>query len=316
MRPTSLGLFAGGGGAECGMALAGFRSLGCIEANGEACQTLRAAGLPGIQAWIGENPLPGLSVYRPVYMDLDLLWASPPCQPWCRSQTLGPKGEADTSRNGWPATLEAVATIKPRWLITENSGDLPNFSYAETILEKLRLQFKFVEGRVLNAADFGAPQRRMRWFVVAGPRPFHWPLPMRTVHITLGQALPWLESRGAMPGTSQPMYYPLDGTCGRAGTAPRWLDRPAPTVTTMEVKGTRACAASDWTFHGGPDRASDAAFLAAGRRRLTWQECAILMDFPLEWPWRGTIGARYVQIGNAVVPAVAHALGQSILKSM
>ena len=61
--------------------------------------------------------------------------------------------------------------------------------------------------------------------------------------------------------------YPCDGSHGRACTEPWRADRPAPTVTTTEVKGTRAHAPS-WSFHGGPDRASDAAFLVAGVRRI------------------------------------------------
>jgi site-specific DNA-cytosine methylase len=79
---------------------------------------------------------------------------------------------------------------------------------------------------------------------------------------------------------------------------------------TTEVKGTRASAASGWTFNGGPDRASDAAFLAVGRRRLTLQECAALQSFPADWPWRGNKTSQYRQVGNAVAPPVAFAVAR------
>lgn len=93
---------------------------------------------------------------------------------------------------------------------------------------------------------------------------------------------------------------------GRAGSEPGRLDRPSPTVTCAEGKGTRASEGSGWTFNGGPDRASDAAFLATGRRRLTPSECATLQGFPADYPWgNGPKVHRYRMIGNAVCPALS-----------
>ena len=92
----------------------------------------------------------------------------------------------------------------------------------------------------------------------------------------------------------------------------QYLSLPSAGVCTTEVKGTRASAASGFTFHGGPDRASDSLFLATGRRRLTWQECAVLLGFPADYPFAGGIGAKYRQIGNAVAPVMAEALARSI----
>ena len=99
----------------------------------------------------------------------------------------------------------------------------------------------------------------------------------------------------------------------RAGTEPERLDIPSPTVATTEVKGTRASAASGGTFSGGPDRASDAMFLATGRRRLTTDECARLQAFPDDHPWQGNKTQIYRQIGNAVPPALAEAVGRVLL---
>lgn len=64
----------------------------------------------------------------------------------------------------------------------------------------------------------------------------------------------------------------------------RWPGR-SPTVTAQEVKGTRASHGG--SFNGGPDRASDALALGtgytcdgSGRRRLTVEECRVLMNAP------------------------------------
>jgi DNA (cytosine-5)-methyltransferase 1 len=102
-----------------------------------------------------------------------------------------------------------------------------------------------------------------------------------------------------------------------AGSQPELLNRPAPTVTTTEVKGTRGRhmgkALSNGKKSGGVDRASDAVWLATGRRRLTVEECAKLMDFPDDYPFVGTKTSRYRQIGNAVTPVMAQRIAESIL---
>jgi site-specific DNA-cytosine methylase len=112
------------------------------------------------------------------------------------------------------------------------------------------------------------------------------------------------------PGMRQKSYTPGHG---RAATEPERLDAPAPTVATTEQKGTRASASSGYTFHGGPDRASDAAFLATGRRRLTPAECAALQSFPPGHPFQGPKTAQYQQVGNAVPPPLAESVVRAIL---
>ena len=66
---------------------------------------------------------------------------------------------------------------------------------------------------------------------------------------------------------------------------------------------------------GGVDRASDAVWLATGRRRLSVAECARLMDFPDNYPLQGTKTSQYRQVGNAVTPIVAQRLAEQITKS-
>lgn len=133
-----------------------------------------------------------------------------------------------------------------------------------------------------------------------GARPVHaWDDPAPTVAA---------GSKGS--GPRMEIVYPHG--LGRAASEPERLDTVAPTVTTTEAKGTRAHS-PDWTFHGGPDRASDAAFLATGRRRLTVAECAVLQGFSPSYPFRGTKTAQYRQVGNACPPALGEMIGRMVV---
>lgn len=115
---------------------------------------------------------------------------------------------------------------------------------------------------------------------------------------------------------THPLTEPSRALRHGGGSSVPYLLRPAPTVTAQQVKGTRASAASGWTFRGGPDRASDALAMATGRRRLTVEECARLQDFPAGHPWEAarTKTARYRCVGNAVPPTLARVVGQRLME--
>lgn len=83
---------------------------------------------------------------------------------------------------------------------------------------------------------------------------------------------------------------------GKTGFARRlaW-DRPAPTLTCTPVgKSTEAC-------HPGETRP------------LTIREYARIQGFPDDWEFAGGTGSQYRQIGNAVPPPLARALGEMLL---
>lgn len=303
-----LELFAGAGGAALGLERAGLRHAALCEWDRDACATLRAAGLGPVV----EGDVRDLDRIAAVAGAVDVLWSSFPCQAWSRA---GKRRGAADERNGWPWTVAALDRFRPAWFLGENvrglavhQGGCPGKAggplnpegcpgcYLEgAILPDLRARFAYVGWWLLDAADYGVPQHRRRIVLWAGPRPLTRPAPTHGP----GRAAPWVGMGEAL------------GLRARADDGP--LARPAPTVTTTEEKGTRATAASGYTFHGGPDRASDALFLGTGRRRLTLAECAILQDFPEEYPFQGSIGSRYRQIGNAVPPRLAEVVGGALL---
>lgn len=333
-RTAALTLFAGAGGADLGMRRAGVEHIACVEGDATACATLVAAGFPAVHAWIGTPP-PGSDVPAWTWdgSPVDLLWASPPCQPYSAAgKMLG----ADDPRDGWPATLATIRRVRPTWVIIENVGGAPIEEWAAELRGSMFRPglYPHVATRFLDAADWGLPSHRRREFLVAGPVPYRWPEP---THAGPGapvearrRLLPWVGMGEALNLPLDARYHPMGTTSqftppeGFPTTEPagcmttkgnQYLRLPAAGVCTTEEKGTRASAASGFTFNGGPDRASDSLFLATGRRRLTWQESAKLVGFPDDYPFQGTIGAKYRQVGNAVAPVMAEVLARQVMAS-
>ena len=305
-RLKALTLFAGAGGSDIGIANAGFDHVRCIEWWEPAYKTLKAAGFPAV---FGDVRDPRLYRNLP---PIDLLWASPPCQGFSSAgMSLG----ALDPRNGFPWTWLVVDHLKrrglgPTWLITENvrgmtfhkgaceggktcTGDC-RAAYLKVVLSEARARFAWAEWRILDAVDYGVPQFRKRVILVCGPRPIkNWPKP---THSEPGKAgADWETVRKALGTISA-----ADGPVVK-GTTNIELDSPSKTI----IAGG-AIDASGKQGGGAPP------YLATGRRRLTLAECAILQDFPRDYPWQGTKTSIYKQIGNAVPAKLAEVAAHEV----
>ena len=311
-------LFAGAGGAALGLEAAGLEHAALVEWDPDACAVMRAAGLaPVVEADVRDLD----TIERVAGASCDLLWSSWPCQPWSHAGSR--KGEHD-DRNGWPWTLDAIDRFRPAWFLGENVRGLLSSSYfVDVILPDLQRRYRHVGHWLLDAADYGVPQHRRRVFVWAGPAPLvpptrtHGPGMFTQPWVTMGQALflPGARFTARQHGKrghrrikdGAPSPTVMAGSNRDNGL--RVIFRPAPTVTAVEVKGSNDA-------YRPPDqrpklnKASDALYLATGRRRLTPAECSTLQGFPDGYPWHAcrTKTARYRAIGNAVPPALAQAV--------
>ncbi len=320
-RKVVLELFAGAGGSAFGVqkALGEGPDTVLVERDENAAKTARKAGFNVIGSDVRAVD------YRPYLGRTILLWTSPPCQPF--SSAGSREGPLD-DRNGYPMTLDVIDAVKPTWLIAENvtgllehkKGHGPTCAgcYIEQqILPALRERFAFVTQAIVDASDFGLPQARRRAFFWGGPRIVEVPTgtgPKKS----LGEAIPYLKEEGeeanraGKPTRSRTGEIVYPKGWGLAQSRPWLLDQPSATVAATEVKGTNYRESGAGPT-GGPPRASDSAFLAAGRRRLTPAECALLQGFPVNYPWQGSVEDIYRQIGNAVPPILAEVVARATL---
>jgi len=169
-------LFVGAGGMSLGLYEAGFDCVWAGEANKHACATYRHA-FPEVP--LTEAKLEGTELGFALG-SLDLIAGGPPCQPF--SAAGHGKGEWD-ARDGFPIVLRAVQFTRPRAVLIENvRGFLAptHTAYRESIVRELEALGYTVQFKLLNAADYGVPQRRLRVFIVGFWHPpdaarFRWP---------------------------------------------------------------------------------------------------------------------------------------------
>ena len=153
-------LFAGCGGASLGIERATpnvtTTNVWAVERDADAVATLTASWVVGriLHADVHD------AIHDLPTDDVELLWASPPCQPYSRA---GKRLGAADARDCWPVTLEAIMRCRPRCVVIENVRGSPADAWAEQIAA---LGYASAVWD-LDAADYGVPQRRHRRFVVA-----------------------------------------------------------------------------------------------------------------------------------------------------
>ena len=194
----SIELFAGAGGLGLGVSRAGFIPAAVIEWDRYCCDTIREnqeRRLDPVLHWpLIEGDVREID-FTAIKGDIDFISGGPPCQPF----SLGGKhrGQKDR-RDMFPEAIRAVRERRPKAFVFENVKGLTrqNFanyfqyiqlqlSYPELIRRKseswsdhlARLEKHHTQGvttglhyqlvtRLLNAADYGVPQRRERVFLV------------------------------------------------------------------------------------------------------------------------------------------------------
>jgi DNA (cytosine-5)-methyltransferase 1 len=191
-------LFAGAGGLAIAASKAGFEHDAVLEYNHDACETIRANQRRGYEL-LRHWPLIEGDVHHQNYETwqgrVDLVSGGPPCQPFSIGGKHGAMGDR---RNLFPEAARAVREIQPRAFVFENVKGLLRESFAKYFsyvvlqltypdvaaregedwtehlarLERIKtkgtspeLRYSVV-WRLLNAADYGVPQRRERVFVV------------------------------------------------------------------------------------------------------------------------------------------------------
>lgn len=170
---TAIDLFAGCGGISCGLAQAGFHIAAAADFDLKLAKTFQHnfSTTPFANLNLADtspNQFAKLFGLRPG--TLDMVAGGPPCQGFSKNV---PRRDRflDSQNNLLIRTfLEYCIYFKPKMILMENVAEMKNGfgeAYTTEITRKLKKNGYTVSSVVLNAADYGVPQRRRRAFFMA-----------------------------------------------------------------------------------------------------------------------------------------------------
>jgi DNA (cytosine-5)-methyltransferase 1 len=305
---------AGAGGQALGLEKAGFDHALAVELDENAVNTLRE-NRPSWKVAHGDVANP--ATWNPTdYQGVSLLAGGVPCPPFTiAGKQLGATDERDLF--AWAVGL--TRTVRPEALLLENVRGLsmPRFSgYRQHVLDTLASFGYLAEWKLLQASDFGVPQLRPRFVLVAlreehAPY-FSWPEPQARI-ITVGEAVHDLMASNGWEG---------------ARSWARGAGKIAPTIVGGSKKHGGADLGPTRAKRAWADMGVDAMGVAddapsKGQKfpvgpKLTCDMVARIQGWSDEYQWvfTGRKTTKYRQIGNAFPPPVAAAVGRSIMRAL
>lgn len=331
-KPIAIDLFSGCGGLTLGLKQAGFNVVAAVEIDPVFVETYKLNHRE-VDVWADDvRNIKTDEFKRRLKLrkgQLDLLAGCPPCQGF---STIGTRKGSDERNDLVLDFLKFIEELRPKTVMMENVPGLIK-NYRMDVLEKRLSEMGYHCGdtpTVLNAADYGVPQRRKRMILLAGGKgkinltvkksgyktvrdtiatmpipgnnrdPLHDYPEKRTIEVMkIIRRIP--KDGGSRRSLGYAMQLPCHQRCdggfkdvyGRM----RW-DDVSPTIT------------------GGCSSPSKGRFLHPEQNRaITLREAALLQSFPKNYRFslkRGR-GAISTMIGNALPPEFIKQHANSII---
>lgn len=344
----AVSLFSGCGGLDLGMRRAGFRVLLGVDTDPCAVRS-HEANFPESRFFSGSiadftEASAAELIGGETLSQVDLLVGGPPCPPFSKSRFYltdkpraldDPVGEVTIT-----GYLETLRWLKPRAFLLENVAGMAFKVHRSTLdhivntAQKLGYTCTY---RVLNAANYGVPQIRQRFFLV-GTRDaeFVWPDPTHrdpADEDSLFSLPPW-ETAGSVINDLDTPENAGDAGHMAGGKYRHLLEEIPPGDNYLYLTAKRGHPSPHfewrkryWSFllKLSPDmpswtiqarRSNNMGPLHWQNRILRIEEVKRLQTFPDQWCLDGTIEQQWRQVGNAVPPMLAEALGIQIAKAL
>lgn len=331
MEFNYIDLFSGAGGMSLGFSKAGFSNIFAVEIDEMFGQTY-SKNFPNHHLIIDDikNLDNEILLNLTKGVDVDVIIGGPPCQGFSLAGRIGREFIEDERNFLFKEFVRVVSVIKPKLFVMENVARMVSHNKGQTIKQIVNNFSDIgydVDYKVLQAADYGVPQKRQRIFVIGTRKDldieFNFPKPMLTEdnYITVEEAindLPKLKNgeeseianHSAMNHTEQmlkKMSYISDGGNReeipieyrpKSGDSRKYIkydsSKPSVTVTGDMRK----------IFHYSQNRAATA------------RELARLQSFPDDFIFEGKSISIQQQIGNAVPPKLAYVIAEEIKKAI
>jgi DNA (cytosine-5)-methyltransferase 1 len=334
VRHRLIDLFSGCGGMTAGFLATGrFEVVLAVEADPDAARTYAENfGAKHMRA----GPIEAVAAFPPA----DVIVGGPPCQGF---SPLNRQREATMSRHLWEEYWRALDTVRPAAFVMENVPELLGSGEFDVFCALAIGAGYGIRAGVLNAADFGVPQRRRRAIAIGAlgieEDDVPWPAPThgegRTPWVTVKDTLAgvphepdgvdWHRMRNPRPesiiryqavpadgGNRLQMQAALDDQ-GLGHLVPRcWREHPS---GSLDVFGRL------WWDRPAPTIRTEFYKPEKGRylhpeadRSITIREGALLQTMgSFIFPDDQTMTSVGRQIGNAVPPLLAQAIAEALI---
>jgi DNA (cytosine-5)-methyltransferase 1 len=321
--------FSGAGGLDIGFECAGFKTLVDIEINQMFCDTLRTNGAKcvigppystgDVKSWdkIIEQ-LTALGIPRKFP---GVFHGGPPCQSFsiAANQRFSKDGE-NFKRTGFQheklgnllfCYINIIVHFSPEVFLIENVDGLLSIDKGEQVKRACSILeaagYNVTQPRVVNAADYGVPQKRLRTFIVGSrigkfvfPEAEKEKVPAGSVFL---RSLDGIQNHVTRNHNAESVkrYMMLEyGKRDHLGRVDR-LDPNRPSKTII-AGGT-----------GGGGRSHLHPFIP---RTMSVRECARLQTFPDSYVFTGPVARQFTQVGNAVPPVLGYVMACAIHNSI
>jgi DNA (cytosine-5)-methyltransferase 1 len=350
-RPTVVSLFSGTGGLDLGLREAGFRFLLANDNDPIAAESHRS-NFPGVPIHVGSVTELTAELVRELAPDalsgeVDVVVGGPPCPPFSKSRFYRTEmARALDDPVGWETItgyLDVLRLVRPRAFLLENVPGLAYDVHQEALAHILSAVSELgylSTWKILNAADFGVPQIRQRFFLVglrADEAAFQWPDATHAQNpddglftlglprwVTAGDVIGDLDSEEnasqdghfaggkhhdllpAIPPGDNYLFY----TTERGYPEPKFKWRSRYWSFLLKLSPDLP----SWTIQAR--RSNNMGPLHWRNRILRIEEVRRLQTFPDDWVLAGTIDQRWRQVGNAVPPLLAQRLGEALAEAL
>lgn len=346
MKKTFIDLFSGAGGMSCGLEMAGWQCLLGIDYDRAAIETFQhnhpqAHAIAGDIREISNQKIQEIIEYQKV----DLICGGPPCQGF---STIGQNDHLDERNFLFLEFLRIVKALKPDYITVENVTGLlskKNENVLKAIIKSFTDLGYTIDVKVLSAHHYGVPEKRRRTILLGNrfgvkniypdkmfkdSEQDHQDLPLpRTVgwafdnllesnsevfnhDIKRSQIVNDLErERISHIPEGKSVRYEKDQLAYLPESL--WFDVDWQNIHEERFREAKLNRLDRCDCANTINTSRTTYYHPVENRYLTPREAAAIQSFPANYFFCGTITQQWRQIGNAVPPLLAKAIGESIL---
>lgn len=345
-------IFSGAGGMSVGAKMSGMTPSLAIELDKFASETYKENHS---LTTVLQEDIKTIDPLKHIFSPVFLLFGGPPCQGFSKANTKT-RNINNPNNSMYKEYVRFVKVLKPEWFVFENVEGFKSFDkgrFSHNVEKELYGLGYEINATTLNAADFGVPQKRLRYFIIghrkeAGGIKFNFLEMAKKKLVTVGDAisdLPSLKNGQSSTKLNYKRYsthpyvrYLKNGikhsmqnyvTRNKDYVIERYkVIAPGENWKSAEKKGLLTTYSSTINTHSGIYRRLEldkpSVTISNYRksmlihpeenRGLSLREAARIQSFPDNYLFKGTLGSKQQQVGNAVPPLLAKAIFDLINK--